>query len=195
MSPSLQPTSETIARHDRFMSRNYPRFDVEIVRGEGSLMWDDRERRYIDLFAGFGAGLLGHCHPELVEAVTRQAGELWHVGNLFHSRPQTELAEAIARLGFDGRSFFCHSGADANEAAIKLARLYGKLHPGRAGGEHGRFKVISTNLSFHGRSFATMGATGSTAVRKGFAPLPPGFVNVSYDDVEAVRAQVEAVED
>lgn len=185
-------TAETIARHDAFMALNYPRHDVVMVRGRGCEVWDAEGRRYLDLFAGFGAPVLGHCHPELVAAVTEQANRLWHVGNLFHTEPQTHAAEAIARHGFGGRSFFSHSGADANEAAIKLARLYGKARRGRSSGEFGRYRIISATRSFHGRSFATMGATGNAAVRAGFEPLLPGCVNVAYNDIEAVRAQLDA---
>ena len=184
-----QVTDPIIQRHDAFMSPNYPRFGVVMARGEGCRVWDTDGREYLDLFAGFGAPILGHCHNDLVEAVSVQARRLWHVGNLFHTEPQTHAAEAIARHGFGGLSFFCHSGADANEAAIKLARLYGKANPA-ANGEP-RFKVISTTSSFHGRSFATMGATGNAKVREGFEPLLPGFVNVAYDDLDAVSAEAD----
>ena len=162
-----------------------------MVRGENARLWDETGREYIDLFAGFGAGLLGHCQPDLVAAVTEQAGELWHVGNLLHTRPQMELAGQIADKGFGGRSFFCHSGADANEAAIKLARLYGKHRPGQATGEHGRYRIIACHHSFHGRSFGTMPATGNPKVRDGFSPLPPGYAHVPFADLDAVRAAVD----
>lgn len=179
-----------IARHDAHMSLNYPRFNVALVRGAGARVWDANGDEYLDLFAGFGAPVLGHCHPELVAAVTEQANTLWHVGNLFHTEPQTRAAEAIAKHGFGGRTFFSHAGADANEAAIKLARLYGGANPGPSGQ---RYKVISTTRSFHGRSFATMGATGNPAVRAGFGPLPPGFANVAYNDLDAVHAEIDDV--
>jgi len=172
------------------MSLNYPRYNVALVRGQGAHVWDAEGNQYLDLFAGFGAPVLGHCHPDLVAAVTRQANALWHVGNLFHTEPQTRAAAAIAKHGFGGRTFFSHSGADANEAAIKLARLYGNANPGPNGQ---RYKVISTTRSFHGRSFATMGATGNPAVRAGFGPLPPGFANVAYNDIDAVRAQIDDI--
>lgn len=186
-----------IAAHDRFMTINYPRYPIAMVRGAGCELEDADGKRYLDLFAGFGAPVLGHCHPALVEAVTEQAGKLWHVGNLLHTEPQTRAAEAISRhsfgaAGLEGRVFFCHSGADANEAAIKLARLYGKANPGRTNPDQGgRYKVISTTRSFHGRSFATMGATGNPAVRVGFEPLLPGYSNVDYNDIEAVKAQLD----
>ena len=184
-------TNDTIARHDAYMSINYGRYPVVLASGQGCRLTDAEGKHYLDLFAGFGAPVLGHCHPELVAAVTEQAQTLWHVGNLFHTDPQTRAAEWIARLGFGGRSFFCHSGADANEAALKLARLYGKANRGDATGEHGRYKVVSCTQSFHGRSFATMGATGNPKVSEGFGPLLPGYTNVAYNDLDAVRAAVD----
>lgn len=179
---SLDQNSPTIQRHDQFMSLNYPRYDLTIVRGEGSRLYEADGRCFIDLFAGFGAGILGHCHPDLVAAVQEQAARLWHAGNLVHTEPQTRAAQAIAHHGFGGRSFFCHSGADSNEAAIKLARLYGARQPGSDGP---RFGVISANLSFHGRSMATMMATGQPKVREGFEPWLQGFSHVPYNDLEA----------
>ncbi|MFP4144145.1 MAG: aspartate aminotransferase family protein [Phycisphaeraceae bacterium] len=191
--PSPSPATQAIIeRHEQYMSPNYARFPIAMVHGEGVWIEDADGKRYLDLFAGFGAPLLGHCHPDLVRAVTHQANALWHVGNLLHTEPQTHLAEAIAHRGFGGKSFFCHSGADANEAAIKLARLYGKANPGKASGQWGRYKIISCTRSFHGRSFATMGATGNPAVREGFEPLLPGYENVAYDDIGAVREAVDA---
>lgn len=182
-------TEATIARHDRHMTLNYPRYPVAIVRGEGCVLYDADGTEYLDLFAGYGAGLLGHCHEGLVQAVRDQAETLWHVGNLLHTEPQTRLAEAIARNGFGGRSFFCHSGADANEAAFKLARLYGREHPGPRGPRYG---VISATQSFHGRSFGTMGATGQDKVREGFEPLLPGYTNVPYNQLDAVEQAIDA---
>lgn len=184
-------TPSIIQAHDQFMSYNYGRYDVAIVEGRGCRLTDADGASYLDLFAGFGAPVLGHCHPDLVAAVTEQAGKLWHVGNLFHTEPQTRAAEAISKHGFGGKSFFCHSGADANEAAIKLARLYGKAHRGKSQGEFGRYKVISCTQSFHGRSFATMGATANPKVREGFGPFLPGYCNVAYNDIDAVKAVLD----
>lgn len=172
------------------MSINYGRYPVAIVSGIGCRLIDAEGKSYLDLFAGFGAPVLGHCHPELVAAVTEQAQSLWHVGNLFHTDPQTRAAQWIANLGFGGRSFFCHSGADANEAALKLARLYGKARRGASDHPAGRYRVISCTQSFHGRSFATMGATGNPAVREGFAPLLEGYDNAAYNDAQALRDAV-----
>lgn len=183
-------TQAILDRHDAHLSPNYPRFPVAMVKGDGCTLTDAEGKRYLDLFAGFGAPILGHAHPELVEAVTQQAKTLWHVGNLLHTEPQTHAAQRLGDAsGWDGRSFFSHSGADANEAAIKLARLYGHARPGPQGP---RTKIISTTKSFHGRSFGTMGATGNPAVREGFGPLLPGFVNTAYNSLDAVREQVDA---
>ena len=185
-------TQQIIDRHDQFMIINVGRNPIAMTHGQGAVLFDAEGREYLDLFAGFGGSILGHCHPDLVRAVSDQAGKLWHVGNLFHTEPQTRAAEAIARHGFGGRSFFCHSGADANEAAVKLARLYGKAHPGTAGAPSGgRFKIIAALGSFHGRTFGAMAATGQDKVRKGYEPLLPGFVHVPYNDLAAVRQAID----
>ena len=171
------------------MSINYPRYPIAMDRGEGCHVYDAEGKRYIDLFAGFGGPVLGHCHPDLVAAVTEQANKLWHVGNLFHTEPQTLLAEAIAKHGFGGRSFFCHSGADANDSAIKLSRLYGLANPASDGKP--RHGLITANNSFHGRSFGTMVATAQPKVRQGFEPHIEPAKHVSFNDIEAVQAAID----
>ncbi|MCC6683208.1 MAG: acetylornithine/succinylornithine family transaminase [Phycisphaeraceae bacterium] len=178
----MTATSDIIERHDRFMSNNYARMAVAMARGKGVQLWDADGREYLDLFAGFGGPLLGHCHDELIAALNQQAHKLWHVGNLLHTEPQTLLAQTLSRVAYPGRSFFCHSGADANEAAIKLARLHGK---GK------RFKVISALMSFHGRTFATMKATGQPKVSQLFEPLAPGFAHVPYNDIAALEKAID----
>ena len=182
-------TQQIIDLHDKTMSINYARYPVAMVRGEGSTLTDADGKRYLDLFAGFGAGVLGHCHKDLVDAVTEQAKTLWHVGNLFHTEPQTKAAEAISRHAFPGKSYFCHSGADANVSAIKLARLYGQKNKGKSSG--GRYKIISTLGSFHGRSYGAMEATGQPKVYQGFGPLGPGHVHVKFNDLPAVEAAID----
>lgn len=171
------------------MSINYGRYPVAMVRGDGSTLYDADGKQYLDLFAGFGACVLGHCHPDLTNAVNEQAHKLWHVGNLFHTDPQTRAAEAISKFGFQGRSFFCHSGADANVAALKLARLHGQKNKGKASA--GRYKVISTLGSFHGRAFGAMEATGQPAVYEGFGPLGPGHVHVPFNDLSAIESAID----
>lgn len=185
---AASPTADIMNRHDQFMSFNYGRQPVAMVRGQGVRVWDAQGKAYLDLFAGFGGPILGHCHPDLIAAVTTQAQKLWHVGNLFHTEPQTHLAQAIATAGFGGKSYFCHSGSDANEAAFKLARLYGRANPGPQGP---RYKVISTFKSFHGRGFAAMVATGQDKVRQGFEPFVPGFTHVPYNDLPAMEQAVD----
>ena len=177
-----QNTDRIIDRHDQFMTLNYPRFGVVMTDGKGCGLTDTAGVRYLDMFSGFGAGILGHCHEDLVAAATRQTSKLWHVGNLLHTEPQTLLAEQIARLGFEGLSYFCHSGSDANESAFKLARLYGGAK---------RYKIIATEGSFHGRGFAAMVATGQEKAREGFEPWLDGFAHVPYNDLAAMAAAID----
>lgn len=185
-------TQQIIQRHDDYMSINYGRYPIAMVKGLGCTLEDADGKQYLDLFAGFGGPILGHCHPDLVEAVTEQAKTLWHVGNLFHTEPQTRLAEHISKHGFGGRSFFCHSGADANEAAIKLARLFGKANPGKATDKtNGRYKIICCNNAFHGRTFGTMVATSGDKARQGFEPLLTGFSHVAFNDLSAIENAVD----
>jgi predicted acetylornithine/succinylornithine family transaminase len=151
-------------------------------RGEGAWLWDTTGKKYLDLFAGFGGAVLGHCHPALIEAATKQAHKLWHVGNTFYTEPQIELAERLNRFAFKGQAFFCHGGADANESAVKLARLRGMATGGK------RWKTVSLQKSFHGRTLAMISATGNPAVREGFGPPVPGFTHVEPSDFDALVA-------
>jgi acetylornithine/N-succinyldiaminopimelate aminotransferase len=181
----MSRTQEIVERGSRVLIQNYARLPVVMQRGEGAHVWDADGRRYLDLFAGFGGAVLGHCHPALVQAVTEQAKRLWHVGNTFYTEPQIELAERLNRFAFAGKAFFCHSGAESNEAACKLARLRGaKFSPAR-------WKIISLYKSFHGRTLAMVAATGNPAVRAGFAPDVPGFVQVEGGNIEALEAAVD----
>jgi len=173
-------THALLDRANRVLIGNYGRLPVVMARGEGSHLWDGDGKRYLDLFAGFGGCVLGHCHPELVRAATEQAQTMWAVGNTFHSLAQTELAERLHRFAFDGRAFFCHSGLEANEAAVKLARLRGALHSPK------KWKVVSLHKSFHGRSLAMIAATGNPAVKAGFEPAVPGFMQVDLGDLEGL---------
>lgn len=177
--------TELVERANAVLIPNYARLPIVMERGEGDYVWDTNGRRYLDLFAGFGGAVLGHAHPSLVEAVRKQAGQLWHVGNTFHTRPQIELAERLNRHAFPGQAFFCHGGADANEAAIKLARLYG-MQEGK-----GRWKTVSLTKSFHGRTLAMIAATGNPKVREGFGPAVPGFTHVHAMDFDAIAAAVD----
>ena len=155
----MSKTAEILERGTRVLLGNYARQPVVMSRGEGSHVWDTDGRKYLDLFAGFGGCVLGHCHPALVAALTEQANKLWHVGNTYHTEPQIELAERLNKFAFAGKAFFCHSGLEANEAAVKLARLRGNQPSPK------RWKVITMTRSFHGRSLAMIAATGNPAVR------------------------------
>jgi predicted acetylornithine/succinylornithine family transaminase len=179
-------TQDILERGMRVLMQNYARAPIVMARGQGSHLWDTDGKKYLDLFAGFGGAVLGHCHPALVAAAADQAGKVWHVGNQFYTEPQIELAERLNRHAFTGQAFFCHSGAEANEAATKLSRLAGGARTSN------RWKVVSLNKSFHGRTLAMIAATGNPAVRAGFGPEVPGFTNVAPGDFDALA---EAVDD
>jgi predicted acetylornithine/succinylornithine family transaminase len=177
-----------MAQFDRYVIANYRRFPVCLVRGEGSWVWDAEGHRYLDLFPGWGCNLLGHCPPEVVEAVREQVGQLIHVPNTWYMEPQGAFAQALSErsLGGDekpGQCFFCNSGAEANEAAVKLARAYGH---GR-----GRYKIITMEGGFHGRTFAALTATAQPKYHVGFEPMVPGFVYVPYNDLDAVARAID----
>jgi len=187
----MAKTQQILKRFDDYVIANHVRYPIVIESGKGCRLTDTDGKAYLDLFAGFGAGILGHCHPDLVAAGTKQMSKIWHTGNLLHTEPQSELAAHIATKGFGGKCFFGHSGADANEAAIKLARLYGKANRGNSSHEFGRHRIISATNSFHGRSYATMGATASPAVREGFGPFLPGFEVVAYNSIPAIENAID----
>jgi predicted acetylornithine/succinylornithine family transaminase len=169
----------------RYLTPNYRRFPVCLVRGEGSWVWDAEGNRYLDLFPGWGCGLLGHCPPLVVQAVQQQVSELIHVPNSWYTVPQALLGQALVeRFGGDARCFFCNSGAEANEAAIKLSRLYGQ--------SQGRYKIISFTGSFHGRTLGALSATGQPKYHAGFEPLLPGFHYAPFGDLEAVARLIDA---
>lgn len=166
----------------------YGRYPLALGRGKACTLFDLDGREYLDLLAGIAVANLGHCHPEVTAAIAKQAGELVHVSNLFFQEPQVALAEALLATwpqpdGSTGRVFFCNSGAEANEAAIKLARRY--MHVVRGVERH---EVITLTSSFHGRTLATLTATGQDKVKEGFHPLPEGFVTVPAGDLEALKA-------
>jgi acetylornithine/N-succinyldiaminopimelate aminotransferase len=181
---SMSYTQQVLERARKVLIPNYARQPVVMARGQGCWVWDTDGKRYLDLFAGFGGAILGHVHPALVAAATEQANRLWHVGNTFHTEPQVELAERLNRTAFGGQAFFCHSGAEANEAACKLARLRGS--------PNNRWKIISLNKSFHGRTLAMIAATGNPKVREGFGPEVPGFVRVEFGDIDALAQAIDS---
>jgi len=167
---------------DRYLMQTGRRLPVTFVRGKGCLVYDDAGREYLDLVAGIAVNLLGHAHPDVVAAVTSQAGSLIHTSNLYFTQPQVELAQRLVELSFPSRVFFCNSGAEANEAAIKLARKWGARH------RDGAFEIISTAGSFHGRTLATVTAGGQAKYSDPFRPLPEGFAHVPYNDLDAIKA-------
>jgi acetylornithine/N-succinyldiaminopimelate aminotransferase len=159
--------------------RSYARFPVEFVRGEGASLWDVDGHEYLDFLCGISVTNVGHCHPRVVEAVREQAGRLMHVGNLFYTEPAMVLAERLSRSGLGGRVFFCNSGAEANEAALKLVRK------ARPGGD-----IVVVHGAFHGRTYGALSATPQEAKQAPFAPLVPGFRAVAPDPA-ALRAAVD----
>lgn len=163
----------------------YARLPVVFVRGEGCRLWDDTGKEYLDFLAGIAVCNLGHAHPALADILCRQAKTLIHVSNLFFTTPQVQLAAELTRHSFADKVFFSNSGAEANEAAIKIARKYSKDRHGL-----GRFHIITMKDSFHGRTLATLSATGQEKVHKGFEPLVEGFTFVDFNSLEAVEAAI-----
>jgi acetylornithine/N-succinyldiaminopimelate aminotransferase len=170
--------SSWIERSNKVFIGTYSRFPTVLVEGRGCRLVDADGRQYLDFLAGIAVCSLGHCHPEVTRAICQQAGKLVHVSNLFHTQPQTELAELLVANSFADRVFFGNSGAEANEAAIKLARKYS--------GEE-RFEVISLAGSFHGRTLATVAATGQPKFHQGFEPLPAGFLHADFGDIASLE--------
>jgi acetylornithine/N-succinyldiaminopimelate aminotransferase len=163
----------------------YARYPLALVKGRGCTLYDDQGRAYTDFIAGIAVCNLGHAHPGLIDALTRQAETLWHVSNLFYTGPQAELAAWLTQHSFADRVFFANSGAEANEAAIKLARKFFKDQ-----GHPERFRVVSMQQSFHGRTMATLSATGQDKVRKGFDPILEGFDFVPFNDLEDLSCAI-----
>jgi acetylornithine/N-succinyldiaminopimelate aminotransferase len=187
--PSIVRTS-TAELYDAHVLKNYARPALTLVRGRGAQVWDDAGRCYLDFTSGIAVSALGHCHPHWVSAVQRQAAELIHVSNLFRNPLQGELAWRLVRQAGPGRVFFCNSGAEANEALIKLARLHGRK---KAGGEEGRcFKILCAKQAFHGRTFGGMSATPQEKIQGGFRPLVPGFAFGELNRLETFASQIDA---
>ncbi len=171
---------------DKYLMQTGRRLAVTFVRGQGCLVYDDAGHEYLDLVAGIAVNLLGHSHPEVAAAVAGQAKTLIHTSNLYYTEPQVELARRLVELSFPSRVFLCNSGAEANEAAIKIARKWGGRH------RNGAFQIITTLGSFHGRTLATVTAGGQPKYSDPFKPLPDGFIHVPYNDLDAVKAATGA---
>lgn len=166
--------------------RTFSRLPVTLVRGQGTRVWDEQGREYLDFVGGWAVDSLGHCHPVVVEALEKQARTLIQASNQFYTVPQIKLAQLLVQNSCLDRVFFCNSGAEANEGAIKLARRYGKLRLG------GAYEVITAHSSFHGRTLAMTAATGQSKFQEPYIPLPDGFASVKYSDLEAIKAATTA---
>jgi len=169
---------------DKYIFSTYKRFPIVLVKGKGARVWDQDGKEYLDFFSGLAVCSLGHCHPKVVEAIEVQAKTLLHVSNLFHTKPQIELARLLVENSFADKVFFCNSGAEANEGAIKLTRKYMRDK------KEDRFEIIAMRNSFHGRTLATITATGQEKFKEGFDPLMPGFAHVPFADMDAVQKAV-----
>jgi len=167
---------------NRYFMRTFERLPVTLVRGEGARVWDDNGREYLDFVGGWATNSLGHCHPVVADAVVEQVRALIQVSNQFYTIPQIRLAELLVQSSCLDKVFFCNSGAEADEGAVKLARRYGKQYLG------GAYEVITTTGSFHGRTLAMVAATGQAKFQQPYVPLPAGFNNVEYNNIEAIKA-------
>lgn len=173
----------TIELDNQYVMHTYGRLPVVFVRGEGCFVYDAEGKEYLDFVAGIAVNGLGHCPPKVVEAICKQAGTLMHTSNLYHTLPQPELAKLLVEASGMGKAFFCNSGAEANEAAMKLARKATKIagHPEKT-------EIITAEQSFHGRTLAAITATGQPKYQKSFTPLAPDYVYIPYNDIEALKA-------
>ena len=175
-------SSDTVELFKKYVIPNYTRYPVNLVRGEGSLVWDSEDNRYLDLFPGWGCNLLGHCPPKVVQAVQDQVAKLIHVPNTWHMEVQGLWAKELSERSFGGQAFFCNSGTEANEAAIKLARLHTPKQ---------RYKIITFEGGFHGRTLGSLTATAQPKYHEGLGPLVAGFNYAPYGDLEAVEKLID----
>lgn len=176
----METTEEILELYDNYVIPNYTRFPIIQTKGEGVYIWDSNGKKYLDLFSGWAVSNLGHCHPKVVEAIQKQAALLQHAPNIYYTVPQGKLAKHISTTSFGGQCFFCNSGAEANEAAIKLARIHFE--------KEGKYKILTLKNSFHGRTMATLTATGQPKYHKGFAPLVDGFDYADFNDLKQLEA-------
>ncbi len=183
MPTSHTSSEETLKLFQHYVIPNYNRFPVALTRGAGSYVWDAEGNRYLDLFNGWGCNLLGHCPPAVIEAVREQLGQLIHVPNTWHTELQGQWAKALSQRSFGGQAFFCNSGTEANEAAIKLARLHTPKQ---------RYKIITFEGGFHGRTLGATAATAQPKYHEGLGPLMAGFVYAPFGDLEAVARLIDA---
>ncbi len=183
----MSTTDELMQASARHLVNTYSRFPVVFARGRGVRLWDVEGKEYLDFAAGIAVDVLGHCHPKVVEAIKGQAESLLHVSNLYHIEPQIRLARALCDHSFADKVFFCNSGAEANEAAIKLARRFAKER-----WSSDRYEIVCMRDSFHGRTLATVTATGQEKYRHGFEPLVPGFKHIPFNDLKAAERAIDS---
>ena len=181
----MKSNQELIKLTNKHVAQTYGRYAIGLVRGKGTSVWDASGKKYIDFVAGLAVDNLGHCHPNVVSAIRKQAGKLLHVSNLYHIEPQSQLAAELTRLSFADKFFFCNSGTEANEAAIKLARRWFYDN-----GQPKRFEIITMKDSFHGRTMASLSATAQKKIHTGFKPLLPGFKYVPFNDIAALKKTI-----
>jgi len=173
---------DVLASYQENIMPTYTKIPLVFVKGKGSKLWDIHNKVYLDFFPGWGVGNLGHCHPKVMQAVRDQVSKLIFIPNNYYHIPQAKLAKEMVYWSYPAKVFFCNSGAEANEGAFKLARKYGQ----------GRFEIITFENSFHGRTLATLAATGQKKYQEGFSPLPEGFKTIKFNDLEAVKNSVSA---
>jgi len=174
---ATRSSQDTIEQFQKYVIPNYIRYPISLVHGEGSYVWDAEGKKYLDLFPGWGCDILGHCPPRVVKAIQKQVEHLIHIPNTWYTEAQGNFAEALCTRSF-GQAFFANSGTEANEGAIKLARLHGSAA--------GKYKVISFNNGFHGRTYASVTATAQPKYHEGLGPLVPGFNYAPLNDIDAV---------
>ncbi|MBI1908974.1 MAG: aspartate aminotransferase family protein [Deltaproteobacteria bacterium] len=179
-------TDQIIALSQKYIMNTYPRMPVAPVKGKGCWLWDADGKKYLDFFSGLAVTNLGHAHPRVSYAISKQAGALLHVSNLFQIDHQAALAEKLCQNSFADKVFFCNSGAEANEAAVKLARKWGKTHK-----DPDCYKIITMEGSFHGRTLAMITATGQEKIKRGFEPLIPGFQYVPFGDIVSLKEKMD----
>ena len=178
----MKSNQELIKLTNKHVAQNYGRYPIGLVRGKGTSVWDASGKKYVDFVAGLAVDNLGHCPPTVVNAIRKQAGKLLHVSNLYHIEQQSQLAAELARVSFADKFFFCNSGTEANEAAIKLARRWFYDN-----GQPKRHEIITMNDSFHGRTMASLSATAQKKIHIGFKPLLPGFKYIPFNDIAALK--------
>jgi len=176
-----------MALSEQYVANTYARYPVLLVRGKGTRVWDLEGEEYLDFVSGLAVCNLGHCHPKVVKAIQDQAEKLIHVSNFYYIEPQIQLASLLCKRSFADKVFFCNSGAEANEGAMKLARKYAKEKMGKD-----RHEIITMERSFHGRTLATLTATGQEKFHKGYEPLMPGFKYVPFNDIGAVKNAIDS---